>query len=447
MTKTLMDIQIEDSDRLASEGDLPNFSLAGTGKTLTSLEAFKKAGHSRGLVLGPAISLQMWQEESEEWLGCKTQVLRKGSDMIDKSADLIVAPYDLAGGSQRRALYKHFSPQVGETSALILDESDRLRRATSNRACAVYGVATDGAGGFAENFSQVWHMTGNPVYRFHDDLWPMLHAMYPDVLAKYHSLEYNQFVRNFCVCKMKQFNPKMQPKMTIIRSQGEAIIHHILYDQIKAIRRLEATDLPELVTQRLYPKLGVIPAQYAKYVNKMSEQELLKALVTDNKDGGIDMQHVWQAVALAKVKGASEYLEDCCKQAPVLIGVWHNSVGQAYYEELTKIGLKVRRVYGATPDREREEIRDLFNAGSIDAIIGQMQAMGVSWNLQKASHRVVIAQDHFSPSVIEQFYKRVFRKGQQNKTYLDFLTSQHPLDKVIEKVRLSRQRSQEKSLG
>jgi hypothetical protein len=444
--KTLMDIQVEDSNILSSGQDVPNFSLAGTGKTLTALEAFKKSGHSRGLVLGPVISLQMWKEESEEWLGCKTQVLRAGNDIIDPSADLIVAPYDLAGQSMQARLYKEFTPIEGKTSALILDESDRLRRATSKRACAVYGTRTDGRGGFMENHDQVWHMTGNPVYRFHDDLWPMLHAMFPDVLEKYVSTEYEQFVRNFCVVKLKKFNARMEPKLTIIRSQSEQVINHILYKEIGAIRRKEAPDLPELTESTLYPKLGAVPAEYGKLVNKMTEQSLLKALVTSNEDGEIDMQHVWQAVALAKVKGATEYIEDCCKQSPVLIGVWHNSVGQAYYEELTKAGLKVRRVYGATPDREREEIRDLFNAAEIDVIVGQMQAMGVSWNLQKASHRVIIAQDHFSPSVIEQFFKRVWRKGQQSKTYLDFLSSEHPLDRIIAKVRKSRQRSQEKSL-
>lgn len=447
MTKTLMDIQIEDSDLMSSNGDLPNFSLAGTGKTLTSLEAFKKSGHSRGLVLGPLISLQMWKEESEDWLGCNTQILRSGRDSLDPNADLIVAPYDLAGQAMQARLYKHFTPIKGKTSALILDESDRLRRATSKRACAVYGTHTDGKGGFIENYDQVWHMTGNPVYRFHDDLWPMLHAMFPDVLEKYVSTEYEQFVRNFCVTKLKKFNPRMQPKLSIIRSQNEPVIKHILYKEIGAIRRKEAPDLPELVESYLYPKLGAIPAEYGKRVNKMTEQQLLKALVSSNEDGEFDMQQVWQAVALAKVKGAAEYIEDCCKQSPVLIGVWHNSVGQAYYEELTAIGLKVRRVYGGTPDREREEIRDLFNIAEIDVIVGQMQAMGVSWNLQKASHRVIIAQDHFSPSVIEQFFKRVWRKGQSSKTYLDFLSSEHPLDKIIKKVRKARQRSQEKSLG
>lgn len=437
----LMEMQVIDSSKMASGGDLPNYSKAGTGKTLTTLEAFKKAGHKRGLVLCPIIALQMWKEEAEKWIGVNAQVLRNGGDIVDPKADMIICSYDLAGGSQRKPLYKAFTE-----GALVLDEAHYLRRHTSRRTAAVFGKDTDGVGGFSENFDQVWSLTGNPIYRHHDDLWSQLAPLFPDVLAHYRSAGYEDFVRNFCVTKLKQFNAKMAPKMTIIRSQNEAIINKILYKDIGAIRRLEAPDLPELVEQYLYPKMGVIPSEYAKRVNKMSEQDLLKALVSDHEDDEFSMQHIWQAVTLSKVKGVAEYVEQCALDAPVLIGVWHNSVGQAYYEELTALGLKVRRVYGATSGTEREEIRDLFNERRIDVIVGQMQAMGVSWNLQKASNRIIIAQDHFSPAVIEQFYKRVYRHGQENKTHLDFLTSNHPLDRAIVKIRRARVRSHEMSL-
>lgn len=440
--RKLMQIQVEDSDRMASEGDLPNYSLAGTGKTLSTLEAFKKAGHKRGLVLCPPIAVAMWEEEIQNWLGADVQVLKNGGTTIRKDADFVVCAFDTAKGAQRPYIYKAFNE-----GALILDEAHYLRRHESKRTCAVFGDYTDGAGGFSEKFDQVWSLTGNPIYRHHDDLWSQLVPLFPDVLDQYGCLEYEDFVRNFCVSKLKQHNKHMAPKLTIIRSQNEPIINKILYKDIGAIRRKEAPELPELIESRLFPQLGVIDSEYAKLVKSMSEQDLLKALVSSNDDDEYMMQQIWQAVALAKVKSASEYIAECVKTAPVLVGVWHSSVGEAYLDMLTKMGVNAKRVYGATPQREREAIRDAFNAGNIDVIIGQMQAMGVSWNLQKASNRIIIAQDHFSPAVIEQFYKRVYRTGQTQKTYLDFLTSKHPLDMAIEKVRRQRQRSQEKSLG
>lgn len=439
--RTLMKIQDEDADKMASGRDLPNYSKAGTGKTLSTLEAFKRSGHKRGLVLCPPIALTMWKQEIESWLGAKAQVLRTGGDLIDPSADFVVAPFDLAARSQRQYLYNAFTE-----GALILDEAHYLRRHTSKRTCAVFGTRTDGYGGFSENFDQIWSLTGTPIFRHHDDLWSQLRPLFPDLLERYRSLDYEDFIRNFCVVKLKKHNPKMQPKLTIIRSQNEAIINKILFKDIGAIRREEAPELPPLVEQEYIPQMRVIPSKYAKYVNKMSEQDLLKALVSDNDDDEFSMQHIWQAVALAKVASGAEYIAEHAHSAPVLVGVWHNSVGEAYLQELRKIGVTAMRVYGATSHSQREEIRDMFNRGDLQVIVGQMQAMGVSWNLQELANRVVIAQDHFNPEVIEQFYKRVYRTGQENKTYLDTFTSDHPLDKAIRKVRRSRSTSHDKAM-
>lgn len=437
MTKrTLMQIQDEDAEKMASNGDLPNYSKAGTGKTLSTLEAFKRSGHKRGLVLCPQIALTMWENEIKEWVGADAQVLRK-SQAIKGNPDFIVTTYDLAGRGLRNILYEHFNE-----GALILDEAHYLRRHTSKRTAAVFGNDTDGAGGLSERFDQIWSLTGNPVLRHHDDLWSQIAPLFPWVLEHYGSLEYDDFLRNFCRVKVKKYHERMQPKLAVVGSQNEPVINKILYKDIGAIRRLEAPELPDLIETDLYPKLGVIPSEYAALVNKMSEDDLLKALISSDKDDQYNMQQVWQAVALAKVSGSAEYIEECAHDAPVLIGVWHNSVGEAYQDTLRKHGLKVERVYGATPHNKREEIRDKFNAGHIDVIVGQMQAMGVSWNLQEASNRVIVAQDHYSPGVIEQFYKRVYRTGQKRTTYLDFLTSQHPLDRAIAKMRRQRERSQ-----
>lgn len=438
--RTLMPDQVVDAQLMADGGDLPNYSKAGTGKTLSTLEAFKLAGHQRGLVLCPQIALQMWEEEIKDWVGASVKVLRKGSD-LPNGEDFIVTTFDLAGRSLRRDLYSEFSD-----GALILDEAHALRRRDSKRTIAVFGEKSDGVGGFMEQFDQVWSLTGTPIMRHHDDLWSQLRPLFPWVLDHYWSLEFEDFVRNFCAVKMKKFHARMAPKLSVIRSQNEPIINKILYKDIGAIRRIAASGLPELAIKEYSPKLGVITSEYARLVNKMTEQDLLKALIAEDEDEEHSMQHIWQAVTLAKVKSVSEYLEALATDSPILVGVWHNSVGESYMQELQKMGLRVARVYGATPQGKREEIRNMFNAGELDALVGQMQAMGVSWNLQVMSNRVVIAQDHYSPGVIEQFYKRVYRKGQKRTTFVDIMTSDHPLDRAIKKMRLARARSQAISL-
>lgn len=443
----LMKIQIEDSTRMASEGDLPNYSKAGTGKTLTTLEAFKKAGHQRALILGPIISLKMWKEEFELWNGGKAQIIRPGSTTVDKDADAVIISYDMAAGSMRSYLYSMFNTlnKGNSTGALILDEAHYARTRTTKRSAAIFGNKTDGAGGLMEVFDQVWSLTGNPIYRHADDLWGQLVALFPEVFEHYKILDYNDFVRNFCVTQMKKYNKRMAPKQVIVRSANEQALHHILYNVIKAIRRLDAPDLPELVSRNYYPNLGLIPHHYAALVDKLTEEQIVKSLVSPDKDD--ELQKGWQIVSLAKVPDVSAYVADGALDSPVLVGVWHDAVGEAYYQELTeRHNLRVARVYGATPALKREQIRDQFNAGDLDVIVGQMAAMGVSWNLQKAASRVVVAQDHYSPAVIEQFYKRVYRTGQKSKVLLDIMTSDHPIDNAVRNIRERKAVSHDKIL-
>lgn len=437
MAKELLAIQKEDAAKMASGLDIPNYSLAGTGKTLSALEAHKLTGLNRGMVLAPPIALSMWEQNIKEHLGASVQVIRTGS-AIKGNPDFVVTTFDLAGRSMRVQLYEYFGK--GPPANLMLDEAHYLRRHTSQRSIGVFGERMDGNGGHVENFEQVWSLTGNPIWNHNDDIYSQLRALHGDVLRKYGVIRYEDFIRNFCILKVKQYHKNMPPRLTVIGSQNSATLSHIMYKDIKAIRRLEPEGLPDLVETKLYPKMGVVPAEYAKLVNSMSEQDLLKALLSP--DDNMQMQKVWQAVALAKVKGSVDYLVDVARAGPVLIGVWHNSVGAAIADALEKAECSVERVYGATSHKKRDEIQDSFNAGNLDFVVGQMAAMGVSWNLQATCSRVVIAQDHPSPSVIEQFYKRVYRFGQTNTTFLDFLTSEHALDKTIEKMRLTREREQ-----
>lgn len=427
--------QNEDADLMVSRGDALNYSLPGTGKTITSLEALARSGHSQALVICPPIALKMWAEEAEGWLGAKTFVLRTGGDIIPKDADFIVAPYSLASASQRSALYRRFS-----SGALILDEADALRRATSKRTSAVFGTRGDGAGGFIEQFDHVWPLTGSPIYRFNDDLYPTLRALYPHVLDSIGCLEYEDFIRSFCVSKRRQFHKNMPPQNVVIASANEMILRNVMRDKVKFIRRYTNSSIPPAKEREFFPSMRGISKEYADAVNNMSEQDLMKALVSQDKDE-FGMQAVWQAVALAKVDGAVDHFESIYTGRPILLGVWHDSVGIAFEQALTAKGYKVKRVYGATSDKAREKARDEFNAGEIDCIVGQMQAMGVSWNLQKLSSQVMVGQDHYSPAVIEQFFKRVYRLGQQRSTTLDIVSSAHPLDKAIARMRKARAKS------
>lgn len=429
---TLMRIQDEDADRLI-QGDIPNHSLAGTGKTLSTLEAVKRAGHDRGLVLGPLISMEMWKEQTEMWLGAKAQILRSGADKIKPDTDFVLCPYDLAAGSQRARLRAHFNK-----GALILDEAHYLRGYGSKRSQAVFGAEYDGDRGFMELFDHVWSLTGNPVWSHSNDMWTQLVALFPKVFAQYGVTEYQNFVRSFCVIRWITVHKKLPQKPKIVASTSSRLLNRIVYHDIGAIRREEALDLPPLTFASLTVKPDRLPKHYADMLSKMTDREIevaLKFSAAGPKEELAGLQGVWQALALSVVGPVVEHIENVSRNSPVLVGVYHTAVGDAYVAELEKRGLSVGVVRGGVTVKKREEIRSAFNQGNLDVIVGQMTAMGVSWNLQAMCHRVVIAQDCPSASTVEQFYKRVQRTGQTQPVIVDTVMPTHPLSLAIARMR------------
>ena len=52
--------QKEDSDKMLETEHAFLWDDAGTGKTIKALEAFRKGGYDRGVVLCPKLALTMW---------------------------------------------------------------------------------------------------------------------------------------------------------------------------------------------------------------------------------------------------------------------------------------------------------------------------------------------------------------------------------------------------
>ena len=139
---------------------------------------------------------------------------------------------------------------------------------------------------------------------------------------------------------------------------------------------------------------------------------------------------LWREVGLSKVDSISDYVVESVKDSPVLLGCWHRDVMSKYAEQLAAKGLTVAQVHGDT--KNTETIRNAFNNGSLDVLIGQMRKMGVAWNIQETCNHVVVAEAHPSNALLEQFYKRVVRRGQQRKCTVDYiLAEQLELDELL----------------
>ena len=237
MKTELFPTQREDVEKYLGLEDLPNFSKAGTGKTITAIAAVEALKLQSGLVVCPTIAQVMWEKKLEEELGAKVQRLETGRTEIDKTADFIVCTYGL--------IKPHFDSLLSrDNDALICDESHRLKGPDSQRTKAVFGDEHDGEGGLYESSQYCLTLTGTPIERYADDLWSQLRATQPDALYKYGALTLDAFQRQFCRMELKEYAEGAVLKRVSVANQNEALLNRMLYKDIGAIRRTIADVAP-----------------------------------------------------------------------------------------------------------------------------------------------------------------------------------------------------------
>lgn len=427
--------QEEDAARMASGEDLPNFSLAGTGKTITALRALEIAGVQRGLILAPRIAQSMWLKNVKDFLGADAHVITKGGQAVPNK-DFIITTYDLAWKTPE--LFGTFGRGGKDLRAMINDESHKLKSAEANRTKFIVGKDTDLVGGLAERFDQVWNMSGTPIRAFADDLWTQVGVYHRPVFHAVGAGSLPQFRRMFTFSQLRQYNKYAPPVFKVVKNINEMKLHDLLYKQIGCIRRTEIEGLPKLALRALEYDVK-IPRELKAYSQSMTFTQMNVAVARRTDDDALSKFQ--RMVGLIKIPGLLEYITDSAEMSPILLGVWHRDVGKEYEEHLVKAGLVVQQVNGSTPSNKLDEIQQRFNNGDIDVLIGQMAAMGESWNLQQTCKHVIIAENYPVPSVLEQFYKRVYRRGQTQQVRVDIAVAKTPLDEMLYRLSVQKDTS------
>lgn len=422
-----MPTQLDDIQYMLSREDVPNFSEPGTGKTLTTIGAINSAKLASGLIVCPTIATTMWQETLEHELGAKAQHLKTRSTAIDKTADFWVASYGVIA-DHAEELKRH------NLGALVVDESHYIKSKDAQRTQVIMGEECDGSGGLYERSTQCWLLTGTPVERYSDDLWSQLRATQPYVLEHYGALTLEQFQRRFCRMEWKEYANGKIKKYVSVGNQSMRLLNQMLYSDIGVIRRtMKDVEpyMPEVRFREIFTKAKVTAELKSLLVGK-SEKEIIEMLLA----GGDKIVRARRLMGMAKVTEVRNYIASIATDKQVLVGFWHEEVGKELYKQLTAASFATNLVYGATSQEARERIKARFMNGEIDILVGQMQAMGVAWDgLQKTCSHVILAEDDWSSAKIEQFYKRVARKGQRHSVQVDFCNSLEAVDTAVKSIR------------
>jgi SNF2 family DNA or RNA helicase len=436
--KTLLPHQIEDAQFLAARHFAGNFSGMGSGKTLSALEAFRLVRElvtDQVIIIGPPISLRMWQAEFEEFFpGDTAQLVKTGKTKIDGSATALIMSYEIA--TKRAVELSRLKAR-----ALIMDEAHACKSVKAKRTKAILG-----SGGLAGSVDHTWFLTGTPVTRWNDDLYPFLcRADIGGMRERCGGDSTDRFNLRYTVVQSRKFPGARYPtKMTVGSRNTDELHSWIFGDNIKelfygptaselAVRR-ELADvwaaMPPLTTNRLQIGLDMDDELRDILAGFKTVKQIEQAVASND-------EHIATArrkIGEGKVLSAAAEIRDRIDigQGPILVGAWHRSVIDALAGDLSD--LRVGVLDGRTSANEKGRLQDAFNAKELDVLIGQIAAMGVSLNLQHGGNRIIVVEEDWSPAVMDQFYARLHRIGQTEHVHIDILESDDKLSQAVRRI-------------
>ena len=439
-TKQLLPHQIEDAQFLASKSFAGNFSGMGSGKTLTALEAFRLARElvtDQVIIVGPPISLRMWASEFEAFFpGDKAQLVKTGKTKIDGSASALVMSYEIA--TKRAAELSRLKAR-----ALILDEAHACKSVKAKRTKAILG-----SGGLASSVAHCWFLTGTPITRWNDDLYPFLcRADLNGMRRRCGGDHIDRFNLRYTIVQKRQFPGASYPTKMTVGSRNTDELNSWLFDGGLAVRRELAevwAAMPPLTINRLPVGLSMDDELRDILAGFKTQAQIDQAVAAND-------EHIATArrkIGEAKVREAAAEIRDRAASGAgsILVGAWHTSVIDALVCELSKymgkgIALSVDSLDGRTSSNKKDALQRDFNEGRLDVLVGQIAAMGVSLNLQHGGNRIVVVEEDWSPAIMDQFYARLHRIGQTEHVHVDILQSDDKLSQAVARIASAKRRS------
>lgn len=365
------------------------------------------------VVVAPPIALRMWKKEIWEQCGKDAQRIKTGKDKIDPSADAYVMSYSMAGKFDLK-------PDV-----LVLDEADALKTLNSERTKAIFGKNCNMLNCVAADVEHVWFLTGTPIRRYADDVYPVLRALFRDELTAAGITSIEAFRNRFCVAQMRRFHPRQPATMTVIGNKNEGELRELIYGNEIAVRRTihdVAAYMPPLTVRTVT-------------VDFDNSDELKEATGDAVYAGEQDpiMAKARRLLGVAKTAHVADYVFTTWEQlsCPVLVLYWHKDVGAALEGYFKQRDLVVNKIDGTTSAADKQRYEDAFNAQESDILLGQIASMGVAINLQKGSHYAIFAERDWSPAAQEQALRRLWRLGQEVHVHVDICEADHPMDEAV----------------
>lgn len=403
----------------------------GAGKTATTIAAAWVSERGQNVIIVPPGLTLNWKKEIEkfwnEFTFSKPSITIIDSDAgkragsINWFADFLIVP-----DSMLAKPWVYTGLTECDIHLMAVDEASRLKEITSERSIAFYGGIVRGKT-FKGLFKKARHVVlldGSPMPNGRPmELWAPLYALDPEAIDVMGRHDFGEYFCNAYEDRWGHWNYNGSSRPYEFRQRiRRSFMHVVTEDELSH---------PERRRSLLFIDYDVRTAKH-----KTWEQSNLKDLGTEglneNASQG-DFARWRRELGIRKVPWAAEYISSRMKDKgeSLLVFVWHRDVAKKLQEAIWKRKPKsVTCVLGGTSPKVRDATFAQFQAGKLQCIVGNIQAMGRGYNLQRAD-RVIFVEPSWSDELNKQCEKRASRRGRTKFVRCEYIVAPDSMDERV----------------
>lgn len=431
------------------------FDEPGVGKTTQALAAARALGAKRTLIVCPPLLTSNWAREAA-FAGLPEPVVfrvgRKEPELPDEGV-VVISDSLLGNRPETAARIRAWAPDV-----MAQDEAHRAKTIGTKRGDAVLSVA-----------ASVRHapiaITGTPIFSSPHELVTLLELtrmLCPVFGGRHHFLT--------TYCRQDRFGG-WHPKTSSLDG-----LYAKLRDEVW-VRRRKRDVLPQLPPKTRRELVLEVPlAEYRAahkdviskvqdwvtwYVNQNGEMPDDDACAEYAQTASFELiAQLRRAAGLAKIPAAAELIEDHIRDTgwvvdahgrkvyhrPLIVWAHHLDVIDAMMNAIPEEAGEPAAIYGATTDRERDQIVDDFQRGLIPVLVAGITKAGVGLTLTRSSD-AIFAETDPTPALVKQCEDRQHRVSQENPTLYTTLIASGTLDEPIQRILNRKTRVLERAIG
>lgn len=383
----------------------------GLGKTVQAILA---ANEGTKLIVCPASVKYVWDRAIRTWTGDPDiQVYGSTRDRFEKRRWTIVN-YDLL-------LYREiFMPLIfSKFNVAIFDEAHYLKNKDSKRTKLILL-----RGGLASRAEKKWFLTGTPILNRPVELYPILKAAAPEVIAPFTT--YHGYTKYYCGGFMDGMT---------WNDRGATHVDELnrkLTGSGFMLRRLKADVLPEL-PEKTFEIIPVKVDQKQEFEFLWQRDDATKVNLGDyfNKDVSLGaVAACRQYIALEKLKVVIPHIKMILMEKDkVVVFAHHREVVAQLMESLKEFNPV--KVVGGMDGKEKDEAEQRFQTDpQCRVFVGNIIAAGTGLTLT-ASDTAVFAELDWTPGNLIQASDRIHRIGQKNACLIQMFVTKDTLEEYM----------------